>query len=89
MSERKHDIDVTLPWTIDRRALMEALAATSAVALLPLPLGATPSPQPATSAPALLGDWHIDDQWGPRYAEPIAYGRPAMDDAVADASTRL
>jgi hypothetical protein len=47
--------------------------------------------QPSAGGLALLADWHIDDMWGvyPRYAEPIAYGRPATDDAVADAWNAL
>ena len=76
-------------WVVDRRVFVGTLVAASAVTLLPLPSGAARSPQPEASAPPLLGDWHIDDQWGPRYAEPIACGRPATDDAVADAWTHL
>ena len=85
--DRKHPCAAS--WVVDRRVFMGTLAAASAVTLLPLPSGAARIPQPEASAPALLGDWHIDDQWGPRYAVPIAYGRPATDDAVADAWTQL
>jgi hypothetical protein len=91
MSARNLDIEQTAPWVVDRRVFMGTLAAASAVSLLPLPAAAAVSPQSHAAAPALLGDWHIDDQWGvyPRFVEPIAYGRPATDDAVADGWSAL
>jgi hypothetical protein len=39
----------------------------------------------AVTRAAPLADWHIDDQWGPRYAEAIPYPRPAEQPAMAAA----
>jgi hypothetical protein len=78
------NIEPSATWVVDRRAVLGTLAAVSAVALLPLPPGVVASPQPSASAAPLLDDWHIDDQWGPRYAEQITYGRPRTDEAVAE-----
>jgi hypothetical protein len=71
-------------WVVDRRTVLGTLAAVSAVTLLPLPAGAVASPQPSASAAPLLADWHIDDQWGPRYAEPIAFARAQPDGGIAE-----
>jgi hypothetical protein len=69
MSAVKHDIDHTTPWIIDRRQILGTLAVASAVSWLPLSTATAASLLPSTSTP-LLVDWHIDDQWGPRYAGP-------------------
>ena len=71
------------PWVVNRRVFLGSAAAASAVSLLPLP--ATAAAAPAAAAP-LLGDWTIDDMWGvyPRYADAIAYGRPADVDVAVD-----
>jgi hypothetical protein len=61
------NIEPSAAWIVDRRTVLGALAAVSAVTLLPLPAGAAASPQPSAAAAPLLDDWHIDDQWGPRY----------------------
>jgi hypothetical protein len=89
MSTPKRDIEQIAPWIVDRRVFVGTLAAASAVTLLPLPAdAASVLPGAAALAPSrgtgLLADWHIDDQWGPRYAEPIAHCRPASDAAVAE-----
>lgn len=73
------------PVLIDRRTFVGALAAVSAVSLLPSASHAVGAFGPAGAASPLLSDWTIDDMWGvyPRYADPIAYGRPATDVDVA------
>jgi hypothetical protein len=78
------DIEPSAAWIVDRRTMLGTFAAVTAVTLLPLPPGAAASPQPSASAPPLLSDWHIDDQWGPRYAEQISYGRRHADEALAE-----
>jgi hypothetical protein len=88
MSALKHDIEHTATWVVDRRAVLGTLAAASAVSLLPLSAATAASLIPSHSAP-LLADWHIDDQWGPRYAEPIAFASSIADDAIADAWSAL
>jgi hypothetical protein len=88
MSTPNHDVEHTTPWIVDRRVLLGTLAAASAVSVLPLSGVTAASLIPSASAP-LLVDWHIDDQWGPRYAEPLAYGRLTADDAVGDGWSAL
>jgi hypothetical protein len=83
MRAPKHDIELAAAWIVDRRAFIGTLAGATAFSLLPLSVATAASLLPNSSAP-LLVDWHIDDQWGPRYAEPIAWGRSAAGDAVAD-----
>ncbi len=72
------------PLSIDRREFIAAAGAVAAVAALPL-AASTRAPERSAAAAAAnaaaaapLADWTIDDMWGvnPRYAEPIAYGRP-------------
>jgi len=72
-------------WVVSRRVLMGSAAAVSAVSLLPLPASLAVA---GTEGLRLLTDWTIDDMWGvyPRYAEPIAYGRPRTDGDVAVAA---
>jgi hypothetical protein len=88
MSAVKHDIDHTTPWIIDRRQILGTLGAAAAVSLLPLSDATAASLIPRHSAP-LLADWHIDDQWGPRYAEPIACRLTIPDNALADGWSAL
>jgi hypothetical protein len=86
MSAPKHDLEHT-PWIVDRRMVLGTFATASAVSMLPLSGVTAASLLPSPSAP-LLVDWHIDDQWGPRYAEPIACGG-CTGDPVADGLTAL
>jgi hypothetical protein len=74
--------DEVATWVLSRRVLMGTAAAVSAVSLLPLPASLAAV---GTIEARLLTDWTIDDMWGvyPRYAEPIAYGRPWADGDVA------
>jgi hypothetical protein len=69
-------------WVISRRVVLGSAVAGAAVSMLPLPASLAAA---ATAGPQLLTDWTIDDMWGvyPRYAEPIAYGRPWNDGDVA------
>jgi hypothetical protein len=62
---------------LGRREFMAAGAAAAVAACLPLAAGVDPSPVTAAVRRELLADWHIDDQWGPRYSEPIGFARPA------------
>jgi hypothetical protein len=66
MSTFNHDLEHAAPSVLDRRVFVGTFAAASAVSLLPLPTGIAASLQ-AGPAATLLADWHIDDQWGPRY----------------------
>jgi hypothetical protein len=61
------NIEPSVVWIVDRRGFVGTLAAASAVSLLPFPAATAASLLPNAPAPALLSDWHIDDQWGPRY----------------------
>ena len=83
------NIEPSAAWIVDRRTVLGTFAVASADSLLPLPAVTAASLLPSSSAPQLLADWHIDDQWGPRYAEPIAYRHSSTDDAVADAWSGL
>lgn len=83
MSSPKHDIGLATPWIVNRRVVVGTLAAASAVSLVPL-AGVTAAGLPPSPSTPFLVDWHIDDQWGPRYAEPIACGSCTTGDAVAD-----
>jgi hypothetical protein len=87
MNAPKHNIEHTT-WIVDRRVVLGTLAAATAVSLLPLSGATAASLLPSPSAP-FLADWHIDDQWGPRYAEPIACGGSTAGAAVADGLTAL
>jgi hypothetical protein len=84
----KHDIGHTTALVVDRRVVLSALGAASAVSLLPVSAVTAASLIPSDSA-RLLADWHIDDQWGPRYAESIACRGSTAGDAVADGLTAL
>jgi hypothetical protein len=88
MSAPKQDIELATAWIVDRRAFIGTLAGAAAVSLLPLSVATAASLLPNPSTP-LLVDWHIDDQWGPRYAEPIACGGSTAGAAVADGLAAL
>jgi hypothetical protein len=65
---------------IGRREFVAGAIAAAIVVPLALRAAAAESLASAVRAaiagPAPLADWHIDDQWGPRYAEPIAFAAP-------------
>jgi hypothetical protein len=74
---------------IGRREFVAGAVAAAIVAPFALRAAAAESLAAAVRAavtrPAPLADWHIDDQWGPRYAEAIPYPRPAEQPAMAAA----